>query len=126
MKQIYATHAQLTRSRRIAHNISMRWAMLVLNLLAAVAFVFAASMLAAAHRTHAYSTYRELVLNKALVERPTYTSGEPLDVEARIRGVGPADSLSFLGYLGAGSCVLNGFVFFFSRRPHLHDTKADH
>ena len=102
----------------------MRWTMLILNLLAAVAFVFAASMLTAANRVHAYSTYRELVHNKALVDKPTYTSGEPLDVEARIRGVGPHRSLSFLGYLGASVCVLNGFAFFFSLRPHRSETAA--
>lgn len=92
--------------------------MLILNFLAAVAFVFIASMLLAAHRTHAYSTYRELVANRALVDKPTYTNGEPLDVEARIRSAGAGRSLSFLGYLGAGACILNGFVFFFSHRPH--------
>jgi hypothetical protein len=102
----------------------MRWTMLILNLLAAVAFVFVASMLTAANRTHAYSTYRELVANRALVDKPTYTNGEPLDVEARIRGVGPGRSLSFLGYLGAGACVLNGFAFFFSHRPRRHENAA--
>jgi homoserine acetyltransferase len=95
----------------------MRW-LLIVNLLAAVAFIFAAFMFAAANRTHAYSSYRELVLNKALVDKPTYTNGEPLDVEARLRGLAAAGSLSFLGYLGAVACVLNGLVFFLSRRPH--------
>lgn len=99
--------------------------MLILNVLAAGAFVFIASMLLAANRTHAYSAYRELVHNRALVDKPTYTNGEPLDVEARIRGVGAASSLSFLGYLGAGACVLNGFVFFFSHRPHRHEKIAE-
>ena len=102
----------------------MRWTILILNLLAAMAFIFVASMLTAAHRTHAYSTYRELVANRALVDKPTYTNGEPLDVEARIRRVGAARSLSFLGYLGAGACLLNGFVFFFSHRPRRHENAA--
>ncbi len=99
--------------------------MLILNFLAAGAFVCIASMLLAANRTHAYSTYRELVYNRALVDKPTYTNGEPLDVEARIRGIGAARSLSFLGYLGAGACVLNGFAFFFSHRPHRHEKTAE-
>ena len=99
--------------------------MLILNFLAAVTFVFIASMLVAAHRTHAYSTYRELVANRALVDKPTYTNGEPLDVEARIRGVGAARSLSFLGYLGASACVLNGIIYFFSHRPHRHENNAE-
>ena len=102
----------------------MRWTMLILNLLAAVAFVVLASGFIAAHRTHAYSTYRELLANRALVDKPTYTNGEPLDVEARIRGVGPGRSLSFLGYLAAGVCVLNGLVFFFSHTPRRHENAA--
>ena len=103
----------------------MRWTILILNFLAAVMFVFIASMLLAAHRTHAYSTYRELLANRALVDKPTYTNGEPLDVEALIRGAGAGRSLSFLGYLGAGACILNGFVFFFTHRPHRHENVAE-
>lgn len=99
--------------------------MLILNLVAAVAFVFTASMLVAAHRTHAYSTYRELVANRALVDKPTYTNGEPLDAEARIRGAGADRSLALLGYLGAGACMLNGFVFFFSHRPHRRENPGE-
>ena len=102
----------------------MRWIILILNLLAAVSFVLVASMFVAADRTHAYSTYHELVSNHALVDKPTYTNGEPLDIEARIRGIGSAGSLSFLGYLGAAACVLNGFVFFFSHRPHRHENAS--
>lgn len=114
----------MTPNKAASHVV--RWTMLILNLLAAVAFVLVTSMLTAAHRTHASSIYRELVGNRALVDKPTYANGEPLDVEARIRGVGPARSLSFLGYLGAFACVLNGFVFFFSHRPPVpHWRKAD-
>ena len=98
--------------------------MLVLNLLAAVAFIFVASMLNAVNRTHAYSAYRELLANRVLVDKPTYTNGEPLDVEARIRSVGPGRSLSFLGYMGAGACLLNGFVFFVSHKPRRHENAA--
>jgi hypothetical protein len=102
----------------------MRWTMLILNLLAAVAFGFAGWEFAAADRLHAYSIYRELVAHKALVDKPTYTNGEPLDVEARIRSVAAPGSLSFLGYSGASACVLNGIVFFFSWRPHRPETSA--
>jgi len=96
--------------------------MLILNLLAAVAFVLLAAAAAAVHRTHALSTYRELEINRALVERPTYTNGQPLDVEARLRGIGGAGYYSMLGYLGAGACLLNGFVFFFSHAPRRPDS----
>jgi hypothetical protein len=102
----------------------MRWTMLILNLLAAMAIVFVASMLNAANRTHAYSTYRELIANRALVDKPAYTNGEPLDVEAGIRGVGPGRSLAFLGYLGAGACLLNGFAFCFLHNPRRPENEA--
>jgi hypothetical protein len=102
----------------------MRWAVLIVNLLAAVGFVVVASMFIAVHRTHAYSTYRELLANRALVEKPTYTNGQPLDVEARIRGVVPSRSLSFLGYLAAAVCLLNGFLFFFSHAPRRHENAS--
>ena len=103
----------------------MRWTILILNLLAAVGMVVVASTLTAIQRTHAYSTYRELVVNNALVEKPTYTSGEPLDVEARMLGVVADQSLSFVGYLGAGACVLNGVVFFFWQRPRPVEKAAE-
>jgi hypothetical protein len=93
----------------------MRWTMLILNVLAAVAFVFLAAAATHAHRTHAYSMYREFEINHALVENPTYTNGQPLDVEARMRSIAAGGGYySFLGYLAAGACLLNGLVFFFS------------
>ena len=90
----------------------MRWAMLILNILAGIAFLILAGLATAAHRTHAYSTYRELEVNHALVEKPKYTDGQPLDVEARLRSIGGGGYYSFLGYLGAGVCFLNGLLFF--------------
>ena len=103
----------------------MRWTMLILNILAAVVFIILAGFATAAHRTHTYSTYRELELNHALVEKPTYTDGKPMDVEARLRGIAAGGGYySFLGYCGAGACLLNGFVFFFSHAPRRHDNAA--
>ena len=102
----------------------MRWTMLILNILGAVAFVFLAAAATNAHRTHAYSTYRELEINHALIVKPTYTNGEPLDVEARLRTIGGGGYYSMLGYLGATACLLNGLVFFFSDRPHRHVNAA--
>ena len=103
----------------------MRWTILILNILAALAFVFLAGAATAAHRTHAYSMYRELEIHHAIVEKPKYTSGEPLDVEARLRAIGGGGRYySLLGYLGAGACLLNGFVFFFSHAPRRHDNAA--
>ncbi|MEK7413987.1 MAG: hypothetical protein AAB263_11790 [Planctomycetota bacterium] len=91
----------------------MRWTMLILNILAAVAFLLLSSLATAAQHAHAYSTFRELEMNHVLVEKPTYTDGEPLNVEARLRTIGAGgDYYSVLGYLGAGACLLNGVIFF--------------
>jgi hypothetical protein len=99
--------------------------MLILNILAAVAFVLLAALLTSAHRTHAYSMYRELEIHHAIVEKPTYTDGKPIDVEARLRAIGGGGRYySLLGYLGAGACLLNGFVFFFSLARRRHDNAA--
>ena len=98
--------------------------MIFLNILGAVAFVFLAAAATSAHRTHAYSTYREFESNHALIAKPTYTNGEPLDVEARLRTIGAGGYYSVLGYLGAIACLLNGLVFFFLHRPHRHDNTA--
>ena len=99
--------------------------MLILNILAAVAFMFLAGFATATHRTHAYSTYRELEINHALVEKPTYTDGKPMDVEARLRGIAAGGGYySVLAYCGAGACLLNGFVFFFSQTRYRHENAA--
>jgi hypothetical protein len=95
----------------------MRWTILIMNLLAAVALHFLASYAEVAHRTHAYSVYRELVNNRALVERPTKANGEPFDVEARLRTIGAGGYYSLLALIGSAACIISGIVFFFSHRP---------
>ena len=102
----------------------MRWTILILNLLAAVALQFLAAYATAAHRTHAFSVYRELVSNHALVDKPTYTNGEPLDVEARLRTIGSGGYYSMLAHIGSAACLLTGIVFFFSHTPRRHENAA--
>src|SRR5688572_10130690 len=94
----------------------MRWTILIMNLLAAVALQFLAGYAKAAHRTHAYSVYRELVSNRAIVERPTKANGEPLDVEARLRTIGAGGYYSVLALIGSAACVVSGVAFFISHR----------
>ena len=67
----------------------MRWTILILNLLAVVALQFLAAYATAAHRTHSYSVYRELVANHALAEKPTWqaTRRGGTDSHPRIRGL---------------------------------------
>ena len=103
----------------------MRWFILVLNILAAVAFLVLASVAVAVHRTHALSTYVELEQNHALVARPTYANGQPMDVAARLRMIGGGGVYySLFGYLAGGACLLNGSVFFFSHAPRRPEKTA--
>jgi hypothetical protein len=90
----------------------MRWTILIVNLLAATGFLFLSSFAVAAHRAHAFSTYRSLVLNHALIEQPTSADGAPLDVERLLHGIAAGGGYyTTLGYCAAGACVLNGFLF---------------
>ena len=95
----------------------MRWTILIINLIAAVALQVLAGFATAAHRTHAYSVYRELVENRALVERPTKTNGDPFDVEARLRTIGSGGYYSLLAHIGSAACVITGLVFFVTCGP---------
>jgi hypothetical protein len=102
----------------------MRWTMLVLNIIGAIAFMMLAGLATVAHRTHAYSTYRELEVNGALVAKPTYKNGEALDVEARLRKIGGGGYYSVFGYSGAAACLINGVVLFFWPRLRRPDNAA--
>src|SRR5438874_10978547 len=102
----------------------MRWTILIMNLLALVALRFLAAYATAAHRTHAFSTYRALVDNHALVEKPTYTNGEPLDVEASLRRIGSGGYYSALAHIASAACIITGLVYFFSHAPRRRDNAA--
>ena len=91
----------------------MKWTFVILNVIASVALVLLGSLAVAAHRTHAYSVYRELQEQRVLVERPDY------DVQRRLRTIAAGGSYSStIAWLGAGACLANavaiGFCF---RRP---------
>jgi hypothetical protein len=102
----------------------MRWTILILNLIAVVVLQLLAAYATATHRTHAYSVYRELVANHALVEKPTYTNGEPLDVERRLRTIGSGGYYSLLAHIASAACLLAGLILFFSHTPRRHDNTA--
>jgi len=94
--------------------MTVRWTVLILNLVAAVAFLCLALFFAAAHRAHAYSTYRYFVINDAVVEGRKASDGKPVDIQRRIEGIGAVDVYyTFLGVSAAVACVANGFMFFF-------------
>jgi hypothetical protein len=91
--------------------------MLILNLLAAAMIAFWAQAFHFAGQGQGSRVYRELIANHALVGKPVDSNGQPLDVEARLRGLGGGGrSHQVLGFFGAGACVANGVIFFFSHR----------
>ena len=99
----------------------MRWIMLILNLLAAGWIGFSSYAFHHVGIGQGARVYGELAANHAFVEKPVRSNGEPLDVEARLRGLGSGGrSYAVLGYFGAGVCIANGVIFFFShgrRKP---------
>jgi hypothetical protein len=100
----------------------MRWKMLLLNLAAAVVFLFLAVYFAAIHHAHAYSTYRYLVINHAVVEGQKSSDGKPVDIERAMDLVGNVYIYyTFLGVAAAIACATNGFVFFWrcANRPNI-------
>ena len=103
----------------------MRSTILILNLLAVVILQVLAGYATAAHRTHAVSIYRELVANRALVDKPTYTTGESLNVEERLRAVGSGGYYSLLADIASAACVLTGFTCFFVYSPRRRLEKFD-
>ena len=91
----------------------MRWTVLILNVSVAVAFLAMALFFAAAHRAHAYSTYRYFVINHAVVDGQKSSDGKPVDVERRMEAVGSVDIYyTIFGVLAAIACVTNGLIFF--------------
>jgi len=99
----------------------MRWTILIMNLLAVVVLQILANYATAAHRTHAYSVYHELVANHAIVYKPTYTNGEPLNIEERLSSIGSGGYYSLLADIASVACILSGLVFFFSHKPRCRE-----
>lgn len=93
----------------------MKLTLVLFNVVAAVALVLPGNFAAAAHRTHAYSVYRELQIQKVLVERPDY------EVERRLRTVAAGGTYSStIGWIGAVICLANAIAIGSSRKsPNL-------
>ena len=91
----------------------MKLTFIITNLAAAIALYVLGGMAVAAHRTHAFSVYRELQTQHVLVERPDY------DVEKRLTTI--ADSGGYyliVSRLGMAVCLANAAAIgFICRRP---------
>jgi hypothetical protein len=83
----------------------VKWALVIFNVVAAVALIFAGGFAVAAHRTHAYSVYVELKQQNVLVERAGY------DVERRLRTIAAGGTYSStLASVGACICFANALA----------------
>jgi hypothetical protein len=80
----------------------MKWTLVIFNVIAAVALVALGGFAVAAHRTSAYSVYRELQEQHVLAERADY------DVRKRLQTVAAGGEYSrIVAWAGAGICVAN-------------------
>ncbi|HZV33930.1 MAG TPA: hypothetical protein VFB72_05070 [Verrucomicrobiae bacterium] len=85
----------------------MKWFFIIANVLAAIALFFMGSFAVAAHRTHAYSVYRELQTQHVLAERPDY------DVEKRLRTMADGGMYSlWIAEIGGGLLLVNALSAF--------------
>ncbi len=96
--------------------MTVRWTLLILNVLAAMAFLGLAVLFTSVHRAHAYSTYRYFVINHAVVESQKSSDGKPGKIEPRMEAIGNVDLYyTIFGVAAAVACLANGFVFFCRR-----------
>jgi hypothetical protein len=83
----------------------VKWLLVILNLIAAAGLILLGGFAVAAHRTHAYSVYRELQDKRVLVERPDYS------VEQRLRTVANGGRYSSrIAHVAAGICLTNAIL----------------
>ena len=98
----------------------MKWTIIILNLLAAVAFVALGSVAVSIHRVHSYSTYHEFVERGVVDDQKVKTlsqSGEHYDVVKRMQAIGNAESwFSEISNFAALACLLNATAIYFLTR----------
>lgn len=94
----------------------MRWTILIVNVLAALALQILASLTETAQQNHASSVYRELLNSHAIVEQPIHTNAQPVDVGERLRSIAASGHSSTLTNIGSVVCVFSGVIFFFYHR----------
>jgi hypothetical protein len=96
----------------------MKWTAIILNLLAAMGFLFLGSVALSIHRVHSYSMYREFVSVGAVDEEKLKTLAQPpsphYDMPARMQQIGNAESwFRQISTLAATACVLNAAAIYF-------------
>jgi hypothetical protein len=97
--------------------ISMKWIIVSLNLVAAIAFVMFGSIAASIHHVHSYSMYREFVERGVIDDQKIKTisqSDEHYDVVKRMQAIGNAESwFSEISDFAAATCLLNATAIYF-------------
>ena len=80
----------------------MKWILVILNVLVAIALFLLGRFAVSAHQTHAYGVYRELQEKHVLLERTDY------DVERRLRSIANGGRYSSsIARAATGVCLLN-------------------
>ena len=83
----------------------MKKTLIIGNFLAAVGLLFLGGMATSAHRTHAYSVYRELQSQHVLVERADF------DIRGRLETIAAGGAYSlWIAYIGASVSVVDAVV----------------
>ncbi|NBR83935.1 MAG: hypothetical protein EB141_05910 [Verrucomicrobia bacterium] len=83
----------------------MKWALITANILAAAAFIYLGAMAMAAHKTHAYSMYREFYHKGVLNEPANYS------VEKRMQEIAAGgDYYTAFSVLGVSMCLVHAIA----------------
>src|SRR5690349_228428 len=108
----------------------MKWAIITINVVAAIGFLFLGALALAIHRVHSYSMYREFVSVGAVNEQQLKTLPQPAglppapyyNMPGRMRQIGNAEGwFSTISRLAAIACLCNAAgVFFLGRRGAQH------
>ena len=95
----------------------MKWIIIILNLLAAIAFIALGSIAIGVHRVHSYSMYHEFVVKSVIDDQKVKTlaqSDEHYDVVKRMQAIGNAESwFSTISNFAALACLLNATAIYF-------------
>ena len=98
----------------------MKWTIISLNIIAAIAFLFLGSVAASIHQVHSYSMYREFVGQGVIDEQKVKTlsqSSEHYDVVKRMQAIGNVKNwFGNISNMAAVACLANATVIYFMVR----------
>jgi hypothetical protein len=92
----------------------MRWLILLLNILAAAAFLLVGIVGGGKSRSFVHSIHREMETQGMIKIHYSESGKETPDVRAQLMKIARANFQSGLCVSGAIACLLNGMIYFFS------------